>query len=336
MVNCKRQQSPPAFFGGAPLFVFKYRPAFALLLACFLFGWSPGPSRQSVNAQESKSKVQWNFLRAFRGETSATGLLRQAVALDLDSEGSVYVVDRALNRLLKFSSDGELIREVGGFGREADQFDDPRDVDAHNTLNVFVADFNNNRVVRLDRNLNFISDVRGDQIADLPFEQVLSVSISTQYDIFLLENVNKQIIKLNRQLAPVAVFGGIQETFGQLLEPVQINLQENQRLFVSDAGQSAVLVFDYLGNYLESVQLPGLSAPAGLYWGQDQHLYVVDSADDELWILDKTLRPLYHLMVPPPAHSLLDVAVRFDKTTGKRTLYLLSPGACWVAEVKNF
>ena len=245
------------------------------------------------------------------------------------------MVDRALNRLLKFSSQGELIREVGGFGREADQFDDPRDVDAHNTLNVFVADFNNNRVVRLDRNLNFISDVRGDQIPDVPFEQVLSVSISTQYDIFVLENINKQIIKLNRNLSPVAVFGGIQETFGQLLEPVQINLQENQRLFVSDVGQSAVLVFDYLGNYLESVTLPGLNTPAGLYWAQDNRLYVVDSADDEVWILDQGLRPLAHLKVPPPAHSLLDVAVRFDKTTGERTLYLLSPQACWIAQLKG-
>lgn len=153
----------------------------------------------------------------------------KAAALDLDSEGNIYIIDRGQHQLTKFFPDGRPMRQIGGFGRGTQQFDDPRDVNAHTTLNVFVADYNNNRVVRFDRKLNFIASLTSHWSEPYDFDRVLSIAVSPQYDLFLLEDGSKRIMKFSRFADPKESFGGIYETYGQLLEPTQMTLDDSKR-----------------------------------------------------------------------------------------------------------
>lgn len=259
--------------------------------------------------------------------------IRKAAALDLDFAGNLYIIDRGRHQLLKFSPAGELIDQVGGFGQSAEQFDDPRDVDAHTTLDVFVADYNNNRVVRFDKNLNFLNALTSQWPDPYNFQQVISLAVSSQYDLFLLEESAKRIIKFSRFSEPTAAFGGIYETFGQLLEPVQMCIDGSQRLFVSDPAQSAVVVFDYLGNFVSNLSHPDLNAPAGMCWGEDQHLYVVNRGTAEIFVFSKTLAFRGLISLKNYVDEIVDVGLQQEQNQPSKRLYALTRNGCLVFRV---
>lgn len=258
-----------------------------------------------------------------------------AAGIDIDVAGNIYIVDQARHQLFKFSGEGELIKVIGGFGRDAEQFTDPRDVFAHSTLDVYVADYNNNRVVRYDKNLNFLSALTSEWPEPYRFDQVLSVALSPQLDLFILEDGAKRIIKFDRFGQPTAAFGGINETFGQLLEPVQLAVGGTQQVFVSDPGQQAVVVFDYLGNYLTAIMHPRLQRPWGLHWGDDEKLYVVDHEDGEIFVFSPRFRVQEVLSLAAHVNEVVDVAVGYHWRSRTRRLYVLAPDACWVFEGKS-
>ena len=282
-------------------------------------------------AGEPSWKVEFNT--RFPEKAPNTLPIIAATAIDIDGDDNVYIVDRGQHQVLKYTGEGRLMKPVGGFGRAAAQFDDPRDVDAHATLDVFVADFNNNRVVRFDRNLNFVSSLSSQWPQPFDFGQVISIAISSQYDPFLLENDSKKIIKFSRFAEPTETFGGIYETFGQLLEPEQLALGGSSRLFVSDPGQSAIIVFDYLGSYITQIEHPDLKQPSGLHWGADDRLYAVNQETADVFIFSKNLKYAGRISLSFFMKEVVDIAIRFDRKDNFRLLYALSPEQCYVFEI---
>ncbi|GEM_PF-2398837 len=257
----------------------------------------------------------------------------KAAAIDIDFAGNLYIIDRGRHRLLKYTAAGDFVKEIGGFGNAAEQFDDPRDVFAHTTLDVFIADFNNNRVVRYDKNLNFLNNLNSQYPEPYQFDRVLSVAVSSQYDLFLLEDGEKKIIKFSRFSQPTETFGGIHETFGQLLDPVQMAIQDSKHVFVSDPAQHGVVVFDYLGNYITILQHPKMIQPTGLHWGEDRRLYVADPSANAIFVFSENLKFQSVLTLPSPAKGVVDVALWFHKEDGTRRLYALSNTRCWILKL---
>ncbi len=257
----------------------------------------------------------------------------EAVAIDIDFGSNIYIVDRGRHQLLKFTDDGDFIQQVGGFGSNAEQFDAPNDVFAHTTLDVFIADYNNRRVVRYDKNLNFLSSLFSKWPEPYDFSEVISIAVSPQYDLFLLEEGSKHIVKFSRFSEPSASFGGLFETYGQLLEPVQLALDGNKQLFVSDPAQKTVVVFDYLGNYVTSLEHPDLQAPGGMHWGMDEQLYVVDSETSVIFLFDKHLKFKGQLRLAGTNGPIVDLTVFFERKSRSKTIFALSENACAIYTV---
>ncbi|HQU72186.1 MAG TPA: NHL repeat-containing protein [Calditrichia bacterium] len=260
---------------------------------------------------------------------------QRASGIGIDAGGQVYVVDSGLNQVSKFDREGRPAAHIGGFGSGEGQFDTPVDLFALKTLDIYVADYFNNRVVRLDKNLNFLNALSSDQVeSPYRFERVLSVAVSPQYDLFLLEEGQKQVIKFDRSTDPSTVFGGMLDPYGQLLEPRALALESNKRVFVSDPGQPAVVVFDYFGNFLTTLSHPALEEPASLYWGEDQRLYVGEPSGT-LWIFNPQLKLETRLQLPLAEEPLSDIAVSYQLADKSRTLYALSPTRCRIFQLKT-
>src|SRR5439155_20392574 len=75
-----------------------------------------------------------------------TGPAPAGVAVDPD--GSVYVTDYALDRVVKFGPDGSVLGQWGGSGGAPGQFSGPFGIAVDATDTVFVVDQLNNRVQR--------------------------------------------------------------------------------------------------------------------------------------------------------------------------------------------
>ncbi|MCK6622137.1 MAG: hypothetical protein HUU32_17590 [Calditrichaceae bacterium] len=314
-----------------------------LLFFCLLLiGWliiPGGAAFSQTAARPGDWPAGWQALplHSFPAEIAPPeARFTKASAIDIDPEGRIYIVDRDRHRLLKFAPDGSLLRQIGGFGRGNEQFDDPRDVNARTTLNVFVADYNNNRVVRYDRSLNFLGALNAGWPEPYDFERVRSIAMSSQYDLFLLEDGTKKIVKFTRFAEPVAAFGGIYETYGQLLDPQQITLDDNsKRLFVSDPAQQTVLVFDYLGNFITAISHPALQQPGGLFWGEDRQLYVADLQSGAVLVFSENLKFSGRISLPESAAPLVGVAVKHDRESGTTLLYTLEPALCRVFSLEK-
>lgn len=298
-------------------------------------GWvaALGLAVTSLMAGPPLTPIAVELIGSFPQESGGIGRFAEAAAIDIDYEGNLYVVDRRRHQLLKFNGKGEFVKQIGGFGRDEEEFDDPRDVSANSTLNIFVADYNNNRVVRYDKNLNFLNTLISKWPEPFNFLQVLSVAVSPQGDLFLLDDAIKRVIKFNRASEPVESFGGIYESFGQLLDPMQVTLDDSQRLFVSDPAQHAVVVFDYLGNYLTEVLYPKLQEPSGLHWGDDRQLYVVDRGTAHIFVFTAALQLAGLIDLSASTEQIRDVAVKYDKKSKRKILYALAPARCWVAQI---
>jgi hypothetical protein len=283
-------------------------------------------------ASSTTDTVRLELRNSFDAKTSKAGPLVNATAIDIDNSGNIYIIDRGKHRLIKFSPDGAIIEEVGGFGTTPEKFDDPRDVSSFSTLDVFVADFNNNRVVRFDRNLNFLSSLTSQYDPPFDFEQVLSLAVSSQNELFVLDNVQKKIIKFSRFSEPVVSFGGINEAYGQLLDPFQITPDSGQRLFVSDPGQNAIIIFDYLGNYIRDLTHPDMQQPYGLYWGAGERLYIIDKSSNQLFVFSKSLLFIGKVTLNLYLKNAVDVAVAYNKSSDSRRIYILTPEKCFIFE----
>ena len=231
------------------------------------------------------SQIEIEELGRFGGTGTEPGLFKNPSALDITDDGKVLICDRGNNRIQVFDLKGNFIKDIGGFGSRPDQFDEPLDIWARSTLNIFVADYNNQRVQRYDRDLNFISAFYSNEGNDDRFQffEVLSVAYSSQGDLFVLEAGENKIIKFQRESAQVA-FGFFESGAGELNDPVQIDITSNQKIIISDAGNSCVNIYDYFGTFLYKIKLPGMKNPNGLAIDNSKRVYVTDTGSKKIYI----------------------------------------------------
>lgn len=71
-------------------------------------------------------------------------------------DGSVYVSDRELNRIQRFSRTGRLLQVIGSTGSGPGQFLSPWGLATDRRGNLYVADLNNYRVQRLTGSGQFL------------------------------------------------------------------------------------------------------------------------------------------------------------------------------------
>jgi uncharacterized protein (TIGR03663 family) len=105
--------------------------------------------RVQVFDRQGAFRRKWGRFGMTSGSTEGL-LLYGPRGLGFDDSGNLVVADTGNKRLLVFTPDGSLIRELGHEGHESDAFDEPVGLarDANHTL--LVADAWNQRIKRLD------------------------------------------------------------------------------------------------------------------------------------------------------------------------------------------
>jgi hypothetical protein len=226
------------------------------------------------------------FLFSITGDSASGVQFKGASGLSVDLSGAIYISDTENNRILKFNSDGELIKTIGGFGWEKEQFYTPLDICASSALDVFVADYNNHRIQRYDKDLNYISSLYSDENWDETFQFAYpkSMVVSIHGDLFIIDGENIRLLMLNSFGEPEMSFGDFSEGKGRLVDPVQITVSSKDRLFVSDSQANKIIVFDYFGNYLLEIGTDFLKNPQGLYYSSLNMLFVSDTGNKRIVI----------------------------------------------------
>lgn len=218
------------------------------------------------------------YLYTLIGDSASQVQLKCARGLSVDLSGFIYISDTENNRILKLNPEGEIIKSIGGFGWEKEQFYTPVDICTGSALDVFVADYNNHRIQRYDKDLNYISSLYSDEKWDEEFQFAYpkSITVSIHGDLFLIDGENVRLLKLNSFGEPEMSFGDFAEGKGRLLDPVQLAMGPQDRIYVSDSQENRIVVFDYFGNYLSEIGSDFLKEPQGIFYSPLELLFVAD------------------------------------------------------------
>ncbi|MCC5629313.1 scytonemin biosynthesis PEP-CTERM protein ScyF [Nostoc sphaeroides] len=180
--------------------------------------------------------------------------------------GDLYSGDVYNNRINQFDSQGNFIRSFanGEFTPLVEDrlFFGPSGLTFDKDGNVYVGDFNGERILKYTsdgQQLGVIGGTRGSAPGE--FQGVAGVRISpVSGNIFVADQYNNRVQVLDPTGSPLLAFGSAGSEPGQLLQPIGIEVDDQENVYVADSINSRVQVFDKNGNFLTSFGEPALDA----------------------------------------------------------------------------
>ncbi|MEZ4708283.1 MAG: NHL repeat-containing protein [Caldilineaceae bacterium] len=213
------------------------------------------------------------------------------VDIALDSKGRVYVADRWNNRIQIFDTNGNYQSSLTGItnGATVDNFNCPYGIATDRTDRLYVADSCNQRVVIFDAALNHLKTLgtKGESGADnAHFNEPSDVVINNNGDIYIADTRNDRVQRFNAAYTYLGTIGetGVarwsHEHFSSGIAKLAVD--SKNRLFVADAWNNRVQVFDAGGAYRTTI---------GGGWGEDTSstrgaLGVAIDAQDNVYLVD--------------------------------------------------
>jgi len=85
------------------------------------------------------------------------GKLQQPYGICVDKNYNIWVTDKALHKVVKFSPEGRFLLEIGHQGYKTGEFSFPKAIAVDSKGNVFVADTGNSRIQKFNKNGKFIA-----------------------------------------------------------------------------------------------------------------------------------------------------------------------------------
>ncbi len=106
-------------------------------------------SEYGGNDRISKFSPRWEYLFSFGGRDSPDARTERPQSLAIAKDGTLWVADACNHRVLRFDSDGRLLKQIGELGGAPGQFRFPYNVEPLSDGTLVVTEQGNNRVQRL-------------------------------------------------------------------------------------------------------------------------------------------------------------------------------------------
>ena len=183
----------------------------------------------------------------------------EGVDVGVGLDGGIYVVDAGMHRVTKYSAAGDSIASFGGFGDGERGLNRPIAIAAGPGTDIFVADRNNHRIVRLDRNLAYQSTIarRDADVRSGAFGYPLDVVASRQGDLYVLDGEHRRVVVFGADGRFLRLIGDVGAGKGRLHDPIAIDLDEQDRLYVLESNGGILQIYDPFGTFLRRFTLPG-------------------------------------------------------------------------------
>lgn len=218
-----------------------------------------------------------------------------AQALAVDPRGRLYVADAGRDVVEILDAEGEPRDVIGGSGTRAGEFDVPSDVDPTNGQLLLVADTYNGRLQRFSEEGQYLESLpigRPDRRAGdgWGFEnrregdpvrgdgRPIAVARDDDESIFVLDERGRQLLKWTDLGGAKRIVGGR----ARLRDPVALAIGDARQLYVADAGQEAVLVYDSFGTFRRRVPAPPLPNVQALTVHRGR-LHIVSADTVRIW-----------------------------------------------------
>jgi len=257
-----------------------------ILLSLFFLSCSGGgPGSSGDPGKPARAPIRLEFEKEISGRVLGYDL-NYPSGVAVDAAGNVYIDDTGNHRIIKIDTELEPIGEYGGYGGGIGQFISPEDIIIDRGLNVYILDTGNRRVVHLDAGLNYVDEIiprddTGEIISNAA--KLSGIHISSLGEITVADYDNSRLLRMDNFNRFSRYIGDFGYGRGALLSPLGIAGDADGRLYIADAGNGRIAVYDDYGNYLYQFGAADLSRPAA----------VAISSYGSVWVADKDTRRLY-------------------------------------------
>jgi hypothetical protein len=204
--------------------------------------------------------------------------LSQASALDISTDGELFIVESGKNRVIKLDINGTLIDSFGGRGSGDYQFDQPNSLEATNGLKVYISDLGNRRIQMYDNRNQFLGSITSPNLSKFRFDPTF-IGVDGYGNVITYLKTDHLIVRfglmgrLDLEIGPLQDYG---------INRVSGFLVHKDRYFVTDPSQGLLHRFSAEGEYLNFISgYPGILALSA----DDEHLFLVNS--NTLFIADR-------------------------------------------------
>jgi DNA-binding beta-propeller fold protein YncE len=224
-------------------------------------------------------------------EATLPGAFNNARGLAVDAEGNMYVADALNHRIVVLDASGNEVRTIGSLGRDDGQLNEPSGVALDDDGNIYVADTWNGRIVKFASDGSFLAAWGS---TDTPFGGPFTDSVTGQTIQRYATDTDGDPL-LNEQ-NPLGFFG-----------PRAVLVRDG-RVYITDTGNSRVVVTDTDGNFIQQFggfgQVLGqMSEPIGLGMDEQGRLFVGDTWNGRVQVF----QPAADGTIDPTAVSAVQV-----------------------------
>ncbi|MBW4628466.1 MAG: scytonemin biosynthesis PEP-CTERM protein ScyF [Brasilonema octagenarum HA4186-MV1] len=226
-----------------------------------------GTPNYNLGNKIEKFSPSGEYIGAIGSGGTGPGQFDEPTTVDFNPvTGDLYAGDVYNNRINQFDSQGNFIRSFanGEFtplvpGR---LFFGPSGVTFDKAGNVYVGDFNGERILKFTpdgQQIGVIGGTTGTGLGE--FQGVAGTRISpVSGNIYVADQYNNRVQVLDPNGKPLYAFGSVGSGPGQLLQPIGIEVDDQENVYVADSINSRVQVFDKNGKFLTSYGQPALDA----------------------------------------------------------------------------
>lgn len=238
---------------------------------------------------KGKAHVALRHVEDYGRKGGGVGEFLEPRDLAIDPSGNLLVADTRNHRIVKLNPKGTYLTEVGGFGWDDKQFNEPTGISAGSGLEVYVSDGQNQRISVYSQHLKLIAVVGGrDAQGALAMGRLGGITSTREGELYVTDVDLDQVIQISTFSRSDRSFGGYGYGSGELRAPSGIDVDEEGRVYVCDTKNDRVVVFDGYGNYDREIGVEVLSKPAGAAIGPRGVLFVSDTGSHRVLAFDLT------------------------------------------------
>jgi DNA-binding beta-propeller fold protein YncE len=108
-------------------------------------------SETGGNDRISKFDAEFNYTKSFGGSDAGEAATSRPTGMTIDADDTLWVADAVNHRLLRFSLDGQLLRQIGSMGDGLGQFRYPHDTAMMPDGTLIVAEYGSSRLQQVTR-----------------------------------------------------------------------------------------------------------------------------------------------------------------------------------------
>jgi sugar lactone lactonase YvrE len=182
------------------------------------------------------------FLTKWGTEGTGDGQFTLALAIAIDRQEHVYVVDLKQNNVQEFDDSGKFLLKWGAKGWGEGQFTRPTALTIDPQGNILVTDVDTSRIQKFDSNGRFLSQVGLGYVQNNSFGPI-ALAMNDQGQLFIGEYSNGRVTSFDSSGKLLAVWGNTGPDEGRMSESGGLALGKDGTVYVADSFNHRVLIY---------------------------------------------------------------------------------------------